>query len=132
MYDRSSMSGHDVVTTESGLIAIGSEHVGGGSQPVMWRSTDGLGWAREELTGEVWDGVDLSTITLWGGALVALGKADEAKAVAERLGAKVAGSVSKKTDYVVAGEDAGPKLAKGRELGVSVLTGDEVPTVVGD
>lgn len=73
MYDRNSMSVHDVVTTASGLIAIGSEHVGGGSQPVMWRSTDGLGWAREELTGEVWDGVDLSTITLWGGALVALG-----------------------------------------------------------
>ena len=50
---------------------------------------------------------------------------DEAKAMAERLGAKAAGSVSKKTDYVVAGPGAGSKLAEAKKHGVTVLTEDE-------
>ena len=64
------------------------------------------------------------------GTLTRMGR-HEAKAQAERLGAKVAGSVSRKTDYVIAGADAGSKLAKAEELGVAVLSEDEWLTLIG-
>ncbi|MDY0028944.1 MAG: NAD-dependent DNA ligase LigA [Pseudobdellovibrionaceae bacterium] len=64
------------------------------------------------------------------GTLVTMSRA-EAKATAEGLGAKVAGSVSSKTDYVVAGEDAGSKLTKAKDLGVRVLTEREWKDLIG-
>jgi DNA ligase (NAD+) len=54
------------------------------------------------------------------GTLNSMGR-DAAKARLEALGAKVSGSVSKKTDYVVAGAEAGSKLEKAESLGVKVL-----------
>ncbi len=58
------------------------------------------------------------------GSLVQMTRA-EAKSRAESLGAKVAGSVSKNTDYIVAGEDAGSKLTKARELNLKILSEQE-------
>jgi DNA ligase (NAD+) len=56
----------------------------------------------------------------------------EFKAVAERPRAKTAGSVSKKTDYVVAGPGAGSNLTKAAEAGVTVLTEDEWFALIGE
>jgi DNA ligase (NAD+) len=56
---------------------------------------------------------------------------DEAKKLIEDAGGKVTGSVSKKTDYVVAGADAGSKLDKAKELGVSVLGEKEMEKLLG-
>ena len=56
---------------------------------------------------------------------------DEAKKMIEDAGGKVTGSVSKKTDYVVAGTDAGSKLDKAKELGVSVIDEKEMEDLLG-
>ncbi len=57
---------------------------------------------------------------------------DDAKARLVALGAKVAGSVSKKTDLVIAGEAAGSKLAKAQELGIEVIDEAEMMRLLGE
>ena len=79
----------------------------------------GIHWPEEEPAARAPQPLAGKTFVLTG-TLPTLGR-DDAKALLEAAGAKVAGSVSKKTDYVVAGEEAGSKLAKALELGVAVL-----------
>lgn len=79
----------------------------------------GVGWEEGEPTDAVSGRLAGRTLVLTG-TLPTLSR-DEAKAMIEGQGGKVAGSVSKKTDYVVAGEEAGSKLAKAQELGITIL-----------
>lgn len=59
-------------------------------------------------------------------------KRDEAKQIIEDSGGKVSSSVSKKTDYVLAGEEAGSKLDKAKELGVRIISEDEFKDMLGN
>jgi DNA ligase (NAD+) len=84
----------------------------------------------KEVTPEAMEAADTTGSPVAGKTVVFTGSLekmtrDEAKAKAESLGAKVAGSVSKKTDIVVAGPGAGSKLAKAQELGVATMDEDE-------
>ena len=78
----------------------------------------GLNLVEAEAAGSV-EGVAGKTFVLTG-TLPTLGR-DEARDLIEKAGGKVSGSVSKKTDYVVAGEEAGSKLTKAQELGIAIL-----------
>ena len=76
-------------------------------------------------------GVDLSGQTfVLTGTLPTMSR-DQAKALLEAAGAKVAGSVSQKTSYVVAGSDAGSKLEKANELGIPILDEDALMKILG-
>ena len=83
----------------------------------------------EATAGSAVAGVAGKTFVLTG-TLPTLGR-DEARDLIEKAGGKVSGSVSKKTDYVVAGEEAGSKLTKAQELGVPVLDEDGLRKLLG-
>ena len=83
--------------------------------------------AAEQLTGEQFKGM---TFVLTG-ALERFTR-DEAAALIERRGGKASSSVSKKTTYVVAGENAGSKLRKANELQIPVLTEDQFAAMLED
>ena len=55
---------------------------------------------------------------------------DEASTLIERFGGKTSSSVSKKTDYVIAGEEAGSKLTKAQSLGVKIITEQEFEDMI--
>ncbi|MEW9614804.1 NAD-dependent DNA ligase LigA [Shinella sp. S4-D37] len=93
------------------------------------RNLDVIDRLLQEVTPEAAEAVVASSSPVAGKTVVFTGSLekmtrDEAKAMAERLGAKVAGSVSKKTDLVVAGPGAGSKLDKAREFDVEVIDED--------
>ena len=82
----------------------------------------GVRWPTHAPSAEA----DAATLPLFGKTLVLTGtlptlSREDAKAMIEEAGGKVSGSVSKKTHYVVAGEEAGSKLAKAQELGIAIL-----------
>ncbi len=89
---------------------------------VRWQDLEPVADDLQVLDGQTW------VVT---GKLEALSR-DEAKAALQRLGAKVAGSVSGKTDCVVAGPGAGSKLEKANELGVKVIDEEALLTLLRD
>ena len=55
---------------------------------------------------------------------------DEASSIIEKFGGKTSSSVSKKTDYVLAGEEAGSKLTKAQDLGITIITEEEFEELI--
>ncbi len=101
---------------------------------IFWREAHNVAVVEDLIAqGVHWETVEVKeanenlfkdkTVVLTG-ALTQMGR-NEAKALLQQLGAKVSGSVSSKTDFVIAGDAAGSKLAKAQELNITVLTEEE-------
>ena len=101
---------------------------------VFWREEHNVAVVNDLIAqGVHWETVEVQEVkenpfkdktVVLTGTLSQMGRND-AKALLQQLGAKVSGSVSTKTDYVIAGEAAGSKLSKAAELGVQVLSEEE-------
>lgn len=98
------------------------------NQTVVQQLREIIEWPEGEAVGPVDDRLAGNTYVLTG-TLSSMTR-DEAKQALEALGAKVTGSVSKKTTAVIAGEAAGSKLAKAEKLGVAVLSEDELKALL--
>ncbi|AKA47067.1 TPA: NAD-dependent DNA ligase LigA [Haemophilus influenzae] len=101
---------------------------------IFWREAHNVAIVEDLIAqGVHWETVEVKeasenlfkdkTVVLTG-TLTQMGR-NEAKALLQQLGAKVSGSVSSKTDFVIAGDGAGSKLAKAQELNITVLTEEE-------
>ena len=101
---------------------------------IFWREAHNVAVVEDLIAqGVHWETVEVKeasenlfkdkTVVLTG-TLTQMGR-NEAKALLQQLGAKVSGSVSSKTDFVIAGDAAGSKLAKAQELNIAVLTEEE-------
>jgi len=84
----------------------------------------GINWPKHDIKKSI-SGIFAGKTFVLTGTLPSMSR-EEAKSIIEMNGGKVAGSVSKKTDYVVAGSDAGKKLIVAQELGVKVISQDEL------
>ena len=101
---------------------------------VFWREAHNVAVVEDLIAqGVHWETVEVKEVSenlfkdktvVLTGTLTQMGR-NEAKALLQQLGAKVSGSVSSKTDFVIAGDAAGSKLAKAQELNIPVLTEEE-------